>query len=162
MTLAATPAYADPSLAVPHAGSTCVFGPYRSTGIGSVLVGGPDKRGRAGNEVRDIQRIFFIIPGTEKRPLKVGFAGWLTLSFDGRFAYNPASLVGETPQTTIGGDIIQVAPARSDRLPLNSWLTTLMQRMHDRPTAQLAPLLTAQNVTTALSPCFSKSWDGKS
>jgi hypothetical protein len=160
--LAATPAQANVVLRVAHAGSTCVFGPYRSTGVGSVLVGGPDKRGPAGNEVRDIQRIFFVVPATEKEPLRIGFAGWLMSSFDGRLAYNPASLAGALPQTAIGGDVMEVTPAPADRLPLQAWLHALTQRMHDAPTAELAPLLTAKSISTALSPCFSTPWDGKS
>jgi hypothetical protein len=127
-----------------------------------VLGAGPDKRGPAGNEVKDIQRIFFVIPATENNPLTVGFAGWLTSSFDGRFAYTPASSPGESPQTGIGGDVLVVVPVRGDRLPLRSWLTVITQRMHDAPPAGLAPLLTAKSVATALSPCFSEPWDGRS
>jgi len=160
--LAAMPANADASLPSAHAGSTCTFGPYRTIGIGLVLGAGPDKRGPAGNEVKDIQRIFFAIPATESKPLTVGFAGWLTSSFDGRFAYTPASFPGESPQTGIGGDVLVVVAAHGDRLPLQSWVTAITQRTHDAPTAALAPLLTAKSVATALSPCFAEPWDGRS
>jgi hypothetical protein len=141
---------------MPHAGSTCSFGPYQFGAIGNPILAGPDVQGPNGNEVNDVERVFFIVPG-----VRVGFAGWVAHSFDGRYAYSPAVSPLETPNTLIGGARIRVELDHPDRLPLASWLTQLVDYSKDPLTDNLQAVVAGQTVATALSPCFAAPWDGK-
>jgi hypothetical protein len=149
-------AVANVPLEVPHAGSTCSFGLYQFGAIGNPILAGPDVQGPNGNEINGVQRVFFIVPG-----VRVGFAGWVAHSFDGRYAYSPAVSPLETTNTLIGGARIRVELDHPDRLPLAGWITQLADYAKDPLTDNLRAVVAAQTVATALSPCFAAPWDGK-
>jgi hypothetical protein len=132
-------------------GASCTFGPYRSPAIGIVLpsVSEPDRTGPRGNEVNAVYRVFYAVAG---EPPTDGFAGWLTASFDGRYAFTQATLAHDGRPMSVAAS---GAPS-PDQLPLSTWLTPLARYLDPR----LHPLLTASAVTTAVAPCFSASWDG--
>lgn len=153
-------AYAGESSLFPvaHAGSPCKFGTEESPGIGYPL-GTRDIEGPKGNEVNQLYRIFAVpsIPASRD----VVFAGWLLASFDGSFAFRPAgqatineSLPLYTLMVDVGND--------SSRLPVGLWLKKLLMRTHEAPPQAMKGLVASTNVITALSPCFSAPWDGKS
>lgn len=162
----ASPAHAasttlNEKLVPAKAGSSCSFGLYHSGAVGLVILSGPDVPGAAGNEVNNVYRVFYGLPGTETSPPRVGLAGWLMSSFDGRYAFAPAVLQNETPQTLIGNFRLDVDVIRPDQLPLASWLTTLAEISKSPLTAELRAITNAKSVATAVSPCFSEPWDGK-
>jgi hypothetical protein len=154
MVLAAAQFASASPLAEPPAtqGATCTFGPYRSPAIGFVLpsVSEPDRKGQGGNEVNAVYRVFYIAG----EPPTDGFAGWLTASFDGRYAFTQATLAHDGRPMSVPAS----GASSPDQLPLSTWLKPLARYLDPK----LHPLLTANAVTTAIAPCFSTSWDGSS
>ncbi|MBV8726731.1 MAG: hypothetical protein JO233_03015, partial [Candidatus Eremiobacteraeota bacterium] len=136
----------DDTLPAAHPGSTCTFGEYRFGAVGNPIMAGPDIAGPRGNEVNDVQRVFYIAGG-----VRVGFAGWLAHSFDGRFAYTPAASSLEASNTLIGTNSIAVSVDRPDRLPLASWIKQLEAYSKYPLTDNLRAIVSAKTVNTALA-----------
>jgi hypothetical protein len=135
-----------------HQGSQCFFGPFRSATIGAVQSGAPDTPGPRGNEVYDVYRVFFVT--VERANPVSGFAGFLTMSFDGRTSFMPASLpTAEGVQSWVFEDVVDPA-----HLPLGSWLRIVADHW-GRHDPSLDVLFT-EPVATAVTPCFAGPWDG--
>jgi len=142
-----------------RAGSSCTFGPYRFGAVGSVLpaLNEPDKTGNGGNEVNQIYRIFFVT--TSNTGMHYGFAGWITQSFDARYAFTPASLVSKS--ANLGLLSLRIPkPEDPTALPLRTWIERLEKLSHRGQTPEVAPLLSANQTWTAISPCFARPWNG--
>jgi len=151
--VAAVGAVASPLTEPPATqGATCSFGPYHFGAIGNVLpsVAESDRRGPRGNEVNAISRVFYALRNGHQPPA-VGFAGWLTSSFDGRYAFTP---IGSAVSVAV------VAPSSLDRLPLPTLLKPIARA--GGIDSSIRPLVSAKSsaVSTAVAPCFATQWDG--
>ncbi len=136
--------------------ATCTYGAYSSIPIGLVLpsVVEPDRPGPNGNEVRNITRVLFS-SRADQLPAS-GFAGWLTTSFDGRYAFTPAGVASQLGAIPMS---VTVRPDDEHNLPLGDWLRTL-STAHGVFDPSLKPLLSGERVSTTLEPCFTAAWDG--
>lgn len=134
----------------------CRYFAYLSTPIGLVLpsVVEPDRPGPNGNEVTNVARVFFS-SRVDQLPAS-RFAGWLTTSFDGRYAFTPAGVASQLGASPMS---LTVRPDDEHRLPLGTWLRTLATA-HSVFDPSLKPLLSGERVSTTLEPCFTSAWDG--
>lgn len=144
-----------------HAGSYCSFGPYKMGAVGNVLpsLSEADKgSGPKSNEVNQIYRTFYAYQtasGTE-----TGFAGWLTASFDGRFAFTPAGIPTAEKQLALWS--LTVPNEASSTLPVDVWVQRLGKMSGAKADPAVSALLRPGRVLqTLLVPCFAHAWSGE-
>lgn len=134
-------------------GSVCSYWVYSSTSVGLVIPSAaePDKPGPAGNEVRDIARVFFTTADKQTE-----FAGWLTTAFDGRRAFTPAGVVSQLGAFPMS---MTVQFTDESHLPLGAWLRELAS-YHSVFDPALQQLTVGEPASTHIERCFTAPWDG--
>ena len=149
-------------LPIPRAGLSCTFGPYRFGAIGLVVDGERDRPGPHGNEVKQIYRVFFV--SGRRSTETVGFAGWLASTFDNKFwfASSPSMVRNRSAQAQLLlNTMLLVRPGDQGSLPLAIWFRSLVAKTHYSPTTRMQRIIDGRHISTAISACFSRNWNGK-
>ncbi len=149
------------SLPAPRAGSICTFGPYHYGAIGNVSPGAhlPDRPGPHGNEIRQIYRVFISYRlGTA---YFTGLAGFITKSFQGKYAFSPAGRPTVTFDLALWSVVIS-PPKDPAHLPIARWMHRIVSNttFHPKPDQRQLDIMRGTELETAVSPCFSHDWDG--